>query len=113
MSVSPGFLAPDAFYFAFPQAINLAEAGRKIDDKRIGCFFIKQATYGELTRQLPGYLFCSEMMPINHELRLMLVNSLRKVSSFERCGADRVTNKGRILKVMKYPVSAWLWITSS
>lgn len=60
MSVSPGFLAQDAFYFAFPRAIHLAEAGRKIDDKRI------------------GYLFCSEMMPINHELRLMLVNTLRK-----------------------------------
>ena len=39
MSVSPGFLAPDAFAFAFPHAINLAEAGRKIDDKRIGLFF--------------------------------------------------------------------------
>ena len=36
MSVSPGFLAPDAFAFAFPHAINLAEAGGKIDDKRIG-----------------------------------------------------------------------------
>ena len=35
-SVTPGFLANDAFEFAFPHAINLVEAAKKIEDKRIG-----------------------------------------------------------------------------
>jgi hypothetical protein len=26
-----------------------------------------------------GYLFCAEIMPRNHELQLMLINTLRKV----------------------------------
>lgn len=30
----------------------------------------------------PGYLFCNELMPPDHELRLMLVNTLRKVRDF-------------------------------
>ncbi|KAF7362087.1 Adaptin-N domain-containing protein [Mycena venus] len=46
--------------FALPQAVNLAEAGKKVHDKRI------------------GYLFCAEIMSAGHELRLMLVNTLRK-----------------------------------
>ncbi|KAJ3511219.1 hypothetical protein NLJ89_g4224 [Agrocybe chaxingu] len=59
-TISPGLLGKDAFEFAFLHAINLAEAGQKIEDKRI------------------GYLFCSEIIPLDHELRLMLVNTLRK-----------------------------------
>jgi AP-4 complex subunit epsilon-1 len=35
-SVSPGFLAKDVFEFAFLHAINLVEAGRTVEDKRIG-----------------------------------------------------------------------------
>ncbi|KAK7057425.1 adaptin-N domain-containing protein [Favolaschia claudopus] len=46
--------------FALPHAINLAEAATKVYDKRI------------------GYLFCAEIMSPTHELRLMLVNTLRK-----------------------------------
>ncbi|KAJ7755738.1 armadillo-type protein [Mycena maculata] len=46
--------------FALPQAVNLAEAGKKVHEKRI------------------GYLFCTEIMSPQHELRLMLVNTLRK-----------------------------------
>ncbi|KAJ7497085.1 armadillo-type protein [Mycena latifolia] len=46
--------------FALPQAVNLAEAGKKVHEKRI------------------GYLFCAEIMSLDHELRLMLVNTLRK-----------------------------------
>ncbi|KAH8106826.1 ARM repeat-containing protein [Cristinia sonorae] len=45
---------------ALPHAISLAEAGKTVQDKRI------------------GYLFCVETMPRNHELQLMLVNTLRK-----------------------------------
>lgn len=35
-SVTTGFLPADAFDFAFHHAINLAETGRKVEDKRIG-----------------------------------------------------------------------------
>ncbi|KAF9474581.1 ARM repeat-containing protein [Pholiota conissans] len=59
-SVTTGFLPADAFDFAFHHAINLAETGRKVEDKRI------------------GYLFCAEVMPLDHELRIMLINTLRK-----------------------------------
>ncbi|KAI8989666.1 ARM repeat-containing protein [Trametes punicea] len=58
MSVSPGVRLD--LEFALPHAINLAEAGQTIQDKRT------------------GYLFCSEVMPPEHELQLMLVNSVRK-----------------------------------
>ncbi|KAH9977107.1 armadillo-type protein [Lactifluus volemus] len=53
-------LPPGALEFALPHAVNLAEAGASIEERRT------------------GYLFCSEMMPSNHDLRLMLVNTLRK-----------------------------------
>ncbi|KAI6000552.1 armadillo-type protein [Pisolithus albus] len=52
---SPGDLS-----FAFHHAVNLAELGETIPDKRI------------------GYTFCTQLMPPNHELHLMLVNTLRK-----------------------------------
>ncbi|KAG6920089.1 hypothetical protein DXG01_010157 [Tephrocybe rancida] len=60
MYVSHGLLSSDSFYFALPHAVTLAEAGRSIGQKRI------------------GYLFCAEVMPPDHELQLMLVNTLRK-----------------------------------
>lgn len=53
-AASPGDLS-----FAFHHAVNLAELGESILDKRI------------------GYTFCLQMMPPNHELHLMLVNTLR------------------------------------
>ncbi|KAK0241249.1 armadillo-type protein [Armillaria nabsnona] len=59
-AVTTSALKQDALYFAIPHAINLAEAASNAKDKRI------------------GYLFCSEVMPPNHELQLMLVNTLRK-----------------------------------
>ncbi|PCH37830.1 ARM repeat-containing protein [Wolfiporia cocos MD-104 SS10] len=46
--------------FALPHAVNLAEAGQSVQEKRI------------------GYLFCAEVMPEHHELQLMLVNTIRK-----------------------------------
>ncbi|KAI0003205.1 armadillo-type protein [Russula compacta] len=53
-------LPPDALEFALPHAVNLAEAGSSIEEKKA------------------GYLFCSEIMPPHHDLKLMLVNTLRK-----------------------------------
>ncbi|KAI0372895.1 ARM repeat-containing protein [Pilatotrama ljubarskyi] len=58
MSVHPGTSVD--LEFALPHAINLAEAGQTIQDKRT------------------GYLFCAEIMRPDHELQLMLVNSIRK-----------------------------------
>jgi len=46
--------------FALHHAVNLAESGRSVQEKRI------------------GYLFCAEIMSPDHELQLMLVNTLRK-----------------------------------
>ncbi|KAG7449785.1 ARM repeat-containing protein [Guyanagaster necrorhizus] len=59
-AVTTSTLKQEALYFAIPHAINLAEAASNAKDKWI------------------GYLFCSEIMPPNHELQLMLVNTLRK-----------------------------------
>ncbi|CDO72933.1 hypothetical protein BN946_scf185002.g118 [Trametes cinnabarina] len=59
MTVNPGVHVD--LQFALPHAINLAEAGQTVQDKRT------------------GYLFCAEVMPAEHELQLMLVNSVRKV----------------------------------
>ncbi|KAG2078780.1 ARM repeat-containing protein [Suillus decipiens] len=53
--VNPGKLT-----FALPQAVNLAEMGQTLRDKQL------------------GFLFCTEVMPPNHELQLMLVNTIRK-----------------------------------
>ncbi|KAJ8474319.1 hypothetical protein ONZ51_g7305 [Trametes cubensis] len=58
MTVNPGVHVD--LEFALPHAINLAEAGHTVQDKRT------------------GYLFCAEIMPPEHELQLMLVNSIRK-----------------------------------
>ncbi|KAI0636737.1 ARM repeat-containing protein [Trametes polyzona] len=58
MTVNPGTHVD--LEFALPHAINLAEAGQTVQDKRT------------------GYLFCAEVMPPEHELQLMLVNSIRK-----------------------------------
>ena len=63
--------------FALPHAINLAEAGQTIQDKRTGMrvALVLEAGYNIYA----GYLFCGEVMPVEHELQLMLVNSIRKV----------------------------------
>ncbi|KAG2146464.1 armadillo-type protein [Suillus bovinus] len=53
--VHPGELA-----FALPHAVNLAEMGQTLHDKQL------------------GFVFCTEVMPPNHELQLMLVNTIRK-----------------------------------
>ncbi|KAI9508829.1 ARM repeat-containing protein [Russula earlei] len=53
-------LPPDALEFALPYAVNLAEAGSSFEDRKT------------------GYLFCSEIMSPHHDLKLMLVNTIRK-----------------------------------
>ncbi|KAJ7124951.1 armadillo-type protein [Mycena epipterygia] len=60
MSITSPAIPTGSFDFALPQAVNLAEAGKTVHEKRI------------------GYLFCAEIMSPVHELRLMLVNTLRK-----------------------------------
>ena len=63
--------------FALPHALNLAEAGQKVQDKTIGTYEIMDIVL--MTKCLLGYLYCAEMMPKSHELQLMLVNTVRKV----------------------------------
>ncbi|KAG8944909.1 hypothetical protein FRC04_001349 [Tulasnella sp. 424] len=51
---------PDYLAFALPAAIGLAGGGAKLLDRRV------------------GYEFCAAVMPPEHELHLMLVNTFRK-----------------------------------
>jgi AP-4 complex subunit epsilon-1 len=71
-------LPPGALEFALPHAVNLAEAGSSIEDRKAGTFHISPRPL-RLLQLFPGYLFCSEIMPPHHDLKLMLVNTLRKV----------------------------------
>lgn len=73
--MAPG-ATPDVS-FSLPHAISLAEAGKTVQDKKIGRFikFLPRTK----TLHSTGYLFCVETMPKHHELQLMLVNTLRKV----------------------------------
>lgn len=41
---------------------------------------MSQLQLKERYKSWAGYLFCAEVMPPEHELQLMLVNSIRKVS---------------------------------
>ncbi|KIK97374.1 hypothetical protein PAXRUDRAFT_31834 [Paxillus rubicundulus Ve08.2h10] len=63
-------MGPGDLDFAFPHAVNLAELGQSLMDKKI------------------GYIFCVELIPPNHELQLMLVNTLRK--DLESSSAARI-----------------------
>ena len=38
------------------------------------------SSFGFAEASSAGYLFCSEIMPTGHELRLMLINTLLKVN---------------------------------
>ncbi|EDR09136.1 uncharacterized protein LACBIDRAFT_296456 [Laccaria bicolor S238N-H82] len=60
MAITSGLLDNGYLDFALSHALVLAEAGTTVEDKRI------------------GYMFCSMIMSAEHELRLMLVNTLRK-----------------------------------
>lgn len=71
-------LPPGALEFALPHAVNLAEAGSSIEERKTGTFCVAPRRL-LLLHLLPGYLFCSEIMPPHHDLKLMLVNTLRKV----------------------------------
>ena len=61
----------------FPHAVNLAEAGSSIEERKAGTFSV--ASMLRLPHLLPGYLFCFGIKPLHHDLRLMLINTLRKV----------------------------------
>lgn len=61
----------------------------------------------------PGYLFCSEVMPLDHEFRLMLINTLRKVSlsTDALCQPDSISIRTWSLTIFRAYV--WLWTISS
>ncbi|KAF8842990.1 ARM repeat-containing protein [Paxillus ammoniavirescens] len=69
-TMSLATIGPGDLDFAFPHAVNLAELGQSLMDKKI------------------GYIFCVELIPPHHELQLMLVNTLRK--DLESSSAARI-----------------------
>lgn len=78
MSVTSNILA-NQVEFALHHAVNLAEAGSTIHERRIGIQFRVASCVYLTVYDTVGYSFCAEIMPPNHELHLMLVNTLRKV----------------------------------
>jgi AP-4 complex subunit epsilon-1 len=77
MTMAHDYPQNDAFDFALPHAVGLAEAGQRLEQKRIGtCALFSRGTSNY---DCSGFLFCAEVMPPTHELQLMLVNTLRKV----------------------------------
>lgn len=83
LNTSVGAVNPHTLAFALPSAVHLAEAGSKVSEKHIGT---KPSVYkfGMDYQQyhMSGYMFCSEVMPRNHELELMLVNTIRKARAY-------------------------------
>jgi AP-4 complex subunit epsilon-1 len=77
MTITHDYLPNDAFDFALPHAVGLAEAGHRLEQKRIGTY--ASSSRSTHNNDSSGYLFCAEVMPPTHELQLMLVNTLRKV----------------------------------
>jgi hypothetical protein len=64
--------------FALVHALHLAESGRTMQEKRIGSSPFQDS----LTANHSGYLFLQEGLNPEHELALMLINTIRKVSLF-------------------------------
>lgn len=71
---------PGGLVFALPQAVNLAEMGETLRDKQLGMVLIILGSWICLNNKHIGFVFCTEVMPPNHELQLMLVNTIRKVN---------------------------------
>ena len=74
--------------FALTHAVNLAEAGDTVQNKRIGTAHTRMVTTVMFILYNIGYLYCAEMMPQGHELQLMLVNTLRKVFASFAAGTE-------------------------
>jgi len=66
LTTSYGSVSRSSLDFAIPSAVHLAEAGTSSSEKRI------------------AYLFCNEAMPKEHDMRLMLINTIRKLGSHIR-----------------------------
>lgn len=65
--------------FALVKALELAEGGSNIRERRIG----EGPSAGTCARDLaltPGYLFLRERIKVYDELALMMINTIRKVS---------------------------------
>ena len=74
-------MTSESLHFALPSALHLAEAGSKVHEKYIGASNLSYDYPSPPTDcATTGYSFLSEVMPPDHELALMLVNTIRKVS---------------------------------
>jgi AP-4 complex subunit epsilon-1 len=78
LAISPHNASSLDLSFAFPHAVNLAEAGVTMQERSTGMLYYPDWV-SELSIVRPGYLFCKELLPQNHDLQLMLVNTIRKV----------------------------------
>lgn len=67
--------------FGLVHALHLAESGRTIQEKRIGESQYPLTEHPEICSHMSGYLFLQERLTPGHELALMLINTIRKVSS--------------------------------
>jgi hypothetical protein len=59
--------------------VNLAEAGSSIQERATGLSLWCTGRIRILIQT--GYMFCQELLPRDHEMHLMLVNTIRKVCS--------------------------------
>ena len=75
-------MTSESLHFALPSALHLAEAGSKVHEKYIGASNLSYDYFyfSSIDCATTGYSFLSEVMPPDHELALMLVNTIRKVS---------------------------------
>jgi len=68
--------------FALISALQLSEGSRIIKERRIGTSSTTKLRHRALSLWLRlGYLYLAEMMPPDHELGLLLINTIRKVSA--------------------------------
>ena len=76
-----GVISQSSLAFALPAAINLAEAGRTIGEKRTGSICLNiDLSFMSHCDFCEGYMFCAEIMPREHEMQLMMVNTIHKVN---------------------------------
>ena len=65
--------------FALVSALQLAEGGKNIKERRLGTLDISIILHIYLMSEV-GYRYLMEMLPRHHELGLLMINTIRKVS---------------------------------
>ena len=91
--------------FALVSALQLAERGLSIRERRVGV----SVAFGKFILSVfkltitTGYLYLAEMMPLNHEMGLLMINTIYKVplanfsrvrTTAERLGIGSIQSEG-------------------